>query len=490
MVHAMADLGSELRRLLAARGMSLNELARQAPCDPGYLSKVVRGQKRASPRLLARLDEILGADGAITALAGSPPTAAGDLDLIELARRAEVSDVGPATLGLLETATDGLCRDYSGADPAQLAARARQHLRYVTKLIGGRVTLTQHRELLVIAGWLSAVLACASYDMSDTASARIARTMTAQFAAQAGHGELAAWSTEIGSWFALVEGRYGETAALAEAGLEHAGVTSAGVQLALQAARGYARMGDTRARDALRAGRTILERLPVPSHPEHHFVFDGGKFEFYVATILTWLGGEDDVAAEHAREVVAQCTAGGAARWPMRLAMSQIDLAFIAARRGDLDEAAALGSEALTHSRRSAQLLPRAFELGDDLATRYPGEQLVVEYARELPTAQPSHEPARQAVTYVVRGSSADVTYGPEGSNFSGSVPMRVTKHLGHPQYYAISAQLNGAGSVTCKILVDGKVISKATATGGYNIADCEISPDPFSGKWEDTNSQ
>ena len=185
MVHAMADLGSELRLLLAARGMSLNELARQAPCDPGYLSKVVRGQKRASPRLLARLDEILGADGAITALAGSPPTAAGDLDLIELARRAEVSDVGPATLGLLETATDGLCRDYSGADPAQLAARARQHLRYVTKLIGGRVTLTQHRELLVIAGWLSAVLACASYDMSDTASARIARTMTAQFAAQA-----------------------------------------------------------------------------------------------------------------------------------------------------------------------------------------------------------------------------------------------------------------------------------------------------------------
>ena len=55
MVHAMADLGSELRLLRAARGMSLNELARQAPCDPGYLSKVVRGQKRASPRLLARL---------------------------------------------------------------------------------------------------------------------------------------------------------------------------------------------------------------------------------------------------------------------------------------------------------------------------------------------------------------------------------------------------------------------------------------------------
>ena len=152
-------------------------------------------------------------------------------------------------------------------------------------------------------------------------------------------------------------------------------------------------------------------------------MFDGGKFEFYVATILTWLGGEDDVAAEHAREVVAQCTAGGAARWPMRLAMSQIDLAFIAARRGDLDEAAALGSEALTHSRRSAQLLPRAFELGDDLATRYPGEQLVVEYARELPTAQPPAVRSTGAST--TRRRAATVHRGWPGRSLSGT-PCRL----------------------------------------------------------------
>lgn len=97
--------------------------------------------------------------------------------------------------------------------------------------------------------------------------------------------------------------------------------------------------------------------------------------------------------------------------------------------------------------------------------------------------------PTRQTVTYVVKGSPADVTYGPAGSDASGSVPMRVTRRLRNPQYYAISAQLNGSGSVSCKILVDGKAISRATATGGYNIADCEISQDPFSGKWQDTNS-
>ena len=93
-------------------------------------------------------------------------------------------------------------------------------------------------------------------------------------------------------------------------------------------------------------------------------------------------------------------------------------------------------------------------------------------------------------MTYVVQGSSAQVTYGPDGSSLNGTVPMRVTRPLGHPQYYSISAQLNGARSVMCKILMDGKVTSVAHATGAYNIADCEIDQNPLSGTWEDTNSQ
>jgi hypothetical protein len=207
--------------------------------------------------------------------------------------------------------------------------------------------------------------------------------MTRQFADQVGHGELVAWSFEIGAWFALVEGRYAGTVRLSQAGLAHSGVTSAGVQLALQAARGYARMGDHQAHGALREGRAILARLPVPTHPEHHFVFDAAKFEFYAGSILTWLG--DDVpAAEHARYVVGMCTEGGRVRWPMRLAISQLDLALVATRRGGLDEAVALGYAALGHQRKTAQLIPRAVELGHELAGRYPGERLSAEFADRL----------------------------------------------------------------------------------------------------------
>lgn len=96
--------------------------------------------------------------------------------------------------------------------------------------------------------------------------------------------------------------------------------------------------------------------------------------------------------------------------------------------------------------------------------------------------------PAKQTVTFIVTGSPADVTYGPAGSSVAGKVPMHASYPLGTPVYYSIEAQLQGGGDVTCKIEVDGKVISESVASGGYNIAMCEIGQDPLSGNWQDDN--
>ena len=98
-------------------------------------------------------------------------------------------------------------------------------------------------------------------------------------------------------------------------------------------------------------------------------------------------------------------------------------------------------------------------------------------------------EQSAQTVTYAVTGSYADVTYGPSGSNDQGTAPRSVTQSLGSPQYYAINAQLQGGGSVSCQIKVDGVTIASASASGGYNIADCEIDQNSTSGSWEDTNN-
>jgi hypothetical protein len=101
-------------------------------------------------------------------------------------------------------------------------------------------------------------------------------------------------------------------------------------------------------------------------------------------------------------------------------------------------------------------------------------------------TAAPSH-----TVTYRVSGSPADVTYGPAGSSTSGTVPMAKTESIGDSDaaYYSITAQLQGSGTVTCSILMDGHAVSTAHASGGYNIASCEVVHNPITGKWEDANA-
>jgi hypothetical protein len=105
--------------------------------------------------------------------------------------------------------------------------------------------------------------------------------------------------------------------------------------------------------------------------------------------------------------------------------------------------------------------------------------------------AAAAHHPAAadapgQTVTFTVTGTgAAQVTYGPAGTQISGQVPMNVTAPLSDPAYYSLTAQLQGGGEVSCSIAVDGTVISSGIADGGYNIAFCEISQDPFSGQWK-----
>ena len=66
---------------------------------------------------------------------------------------------------------------------------------------------------------------------------------------------------------------------------------------------------------------------------------------------------------------------------------------------------------------------------------------------------------------------------------------MSVTQPLGSPEYYASDADLQGGGSVSCQIKIDGITIASASATGGYNSANCEIFRDR-TGSWASTNNE
>jgi len=93
------------------------------------------------------------------------------------------------------------------------------------------------------------------------------------------------------------------------------------------------------------------------------------------------------------------------------------------------------------------------------------------------------------AVTYVMKGSPANVTYGPAGVYYTGVVPMRVTQRLTSGGFYAIIAHPDGSGAVTCEMLVGGKVISKATAAGRNQLVFCSISQDQATGRWTGDNA-
>ena len=225
----------------------------------------------------------------------------------------------------------------------------------------------------MLAAWLATLLACLQLDMGDPEAAERTRDAAFQLAKEGEHQELTAWTFELLAWFALVDRRYQDTVEFARAGLELSPSSSAGVQLAIQEARAWSRLGNRReAEHAMRHAGTALTRLPVPTHPEHHFVFDASKLSFYATMCYTWLG-EADRAEEHAQEVVAHSLeVPGIIRWPTRLAIARLDLGLIAARRGQADEAGQLGVAALDSGRVVASTLEWFTELDAVLLRDYP----------------------------------------------------------------------------------------------------------------------
>ena len=68
----MSDFGSELARLMTARGVGVRQLARVVYCNPGHISNLRNGKARPSPELAAELDRHLGAGGVLADAARQP----------------------------------------------------------------------------------------------------------------------------------------------------------------------------------------------------------------------------------------------------------------------------------------------------------------------------------------------------------------------------------------------------------------------------------
>jgi hypothetical protein len=357
----MGEFGTELARLMAARGVGVRELARLVPCNPGHVSNLRTGRDRASAELAARLDEVLGAGGELLALVPAPgrrlPSTVGsgaddEIAALELARRAEASDVSCGTVERLELIVDDLAIAYPATPAADLLIRVRTHLGYVGRLLDARATLSQHRRLLVTGGWLSLLAATCLIDLhSDHAAEAYLRTAS-QFATETGQPDLTAWVLETRAWQALTAGDFRRAAEISQAAqLTAPHASSAHLQAVAQEGRAWARVGDAaETRRALTRLEMLVSPLPVPDRPEHHYRYDPPKSEAYVATTLAWIG--DPAAERITREVLATIEAPGTAPpRPRRAALARLDLALVLSASGKDDEAAAMALEAVLSGR-------------------------------------------------------------------------------------------------------------------------------------------
>ena len=395
MVYAM-DFAGALSAAMDGRGIGVRELARRVPCDPGYVSQLRHGRKHPSPRIAARIDEVLGTGGDLAALAAAAParTAGPDDEIaaIELARRAAVSDVGEATVGALEQAADSMAVAYHATPPADLLVRVRAHLGYLGNLLDGRKTLAEHERLLVTGAWLSLLAATCLIDLRHYPAAAAHLRTAAQLARETGNAEIGAWCLETAAWQVLTDGDYRRAAALAQAAQRTAPRTgSAFIQATAQEGRAWARLGaapETRA--ALARTDALVTSLGMPDRPEHHYRYDPAKSDAYTATTLAWLG--DPAATGYAREVLSRLESGtDGPRRPRRAASARLDLALALTTGAELDEAASTTLEAVT----SGLLVPSNYWRADEVITAI--DQHGLPEVADLRDAYREHCPAPSA---------------------------------------------------------------------------------------------
>ena len=239
-------------RLFRAEGLCLSQDAFAA--ELGFAKRTVgnaeRGVHPPSLALRRALDKALEkasdaqrdrffAAAAAPAVHGTNPT----LESVELLRRTEVSDLGSGTLEQLEELVESLGVEYFAVPPAEFRETVLSWRRYVVRLLDGKLTLRERRDLYAVAGWLSGLVAEASLALGDHAEPHCAAALS--LAQEVGDAHLAGWIRGTQAQTALYAGDPREAVLFAQAGRQAAPTGSAAMfrACALEA-RTQARRGD------------------------------------------------------------------------------------------------------------------------------------------------------------------------------------------------------------------------------------------------------
>ncbi|HEY8480182.1 MAG TPA: helix-turn-helix transcriptional regulator, partial [Spirillospora sp.] len=213
------SFGEVMRRLMAERQIGLRALARQVPCNPGYLSKVSRDLKLPSADVAARLDDILDADGALVDARDRGPGLGpdGDLDAERLryVQRYPMRIDAALVDGLAATlASQRRLEDVVGS--AAVLGAAAAHLGMVLRLLRD-ARGPQVRRLTAVASEASQFNGWLNTSVGAHEKAGPLYDQALRLGMQAGDDDLAATALSMRGHLAWVSGDFGDMAGLSEA---------------------------------------------------------------------------------------------------------------------------------------------------------------------------------------------------------------------------------------------------------------------------------
>ncbi len=292
---------------------------------------------------------------------GAGVVAAGLVEALDASRQAGASSLAPGTIDKLRHAVHDYGMRFRSTVPAAFRAEVFPVRRYVGTLLYTKLTLDEHRDLVVLAGWLSVLLGLVSFDLGDRAAALAWCDDAEQRGVEATHAELAAWPYEIKTLAAFYAGDVGQALDKATHGVALAPDRSvAKAKLTAHEMRAWAGLGNQReVMAAWRRHENALKVLPSDVPAEGVFGINPTVgLRSLLATAFLLLG-EGRRTVELAREEIAY----NAGRNPTGLAITQADLGLGLTRLGQLDEAAAVGLQALGSPRLVGSALARLGEL-------------------------------------------------------------------------------------------------------------------------------
>ena len=383
----MTIFGEEIRRLMAERRVGLRELARQVNYDPGYLSKVVNGRKAVSRDLARRLDEALGAGGALAASRATPDLrgtfAYDDEERLILAARC------PRRLdrGIIRSLAEVLAAEYRLAyqvGPVTMLKAVTAQLSVVGNLT--RETRAPLRgEVLGIAGQYAHFAGWLNANAGRLTDAGACLDQALGWTAESGEADMTATTLNLKAYVAWLGGKVGPMIGLSQAA-QRSTSTSAGVRaLAVQLeARGNALTGD-----GDNADRKLDEAASLMAHAAGH---PGNEPPWMITCFspayLTLQRGLADLYLDRNAHAVEWLSAG-LAEMPPEVGQSEwiawylVRLAAVHARADDPEQACSVAAQAtlITRQTGSSWLHAQLNRLLAQLSARWPALPAVADLA-------------------------------------------------------------------------------------------------------------